>query len=147
MPCPSCNSEESAYIDNHITCTFCGLMYKHKPKYVQSYTEMSSPYRRKAYYNRIKRFALKLKESEHVEIHKATEQMLQLYGILEFGWGIFKDDRRKYFFSQKVVLFCLARLCNLDLELPLLKNATRSEVQLRAIASIFESCIKYGFLN
>ena len=147
MPCPSCYSKECVHVDNHVTCTSCGLMYEHKPQYVQSYTDINSPYRRKTYYNRIKRFAKKLKESQYTEIHRATEKLLRLYGILEFGWGIFHNGTRKYFFSQKVVLYCLARLSNLDLDLPLLKNANRSDVQLRAIAGIFESCIDHGFLN
>ena len=137
MTCP-CGSTSTVLADNYNTCTSCGLMFEYEPKYVQGY---STPYQhvRKQYYSRIKRFRKKLLDMKSDLIGENTEPILQLYGVLEFGWNISKDKKRKYFFSQKVVLYFLLKVLKINLAVPVLKNKDRTEEQLKRMCYIFES--------
>ena len=70
---------------------------------------------------------------------KGTENILLLYGKLEFGWNVSAEKTRKYFFSQKVVLFFILKILEIDLEVPVLKNKDRTEEQLRRMCDILKT--------
>ena len=59
-------------------------MFEYEPKYVQSYSSLQIR-TRKQYYSRIKRFAKKLMEMKNEVIAKNTNNILNAYGLLEFG--------------------------------------------------------------
>ncbi len=129
MTCTDCGSTENITENNYVTCTKCGLMFQYKPKYIQGYATPYLP-TRKQYYSRIKRFAKKLLEMKSDIIGDNTERILLFYGLLEFAWNVSNKRTRKYFFSQKVVLFFILKALQISLEVPVLKNKERTEEQL-----------------
>ena len=138
MTCSECGSTENIIENNYLTCTNCGLMFEYKPKYIQGYATPRLP-NRKQYYSRIKRFAKKLLEMESDVIGDNTERILLFYGLLEFAWNVCDKRTRKYFFSQKVVLFFILAALKIDLSVPVLKNKERTEEQLARMAEILKT--------
>ncbi len=110
-------------------------MFEYEPKYVQGYSSMQQRHR-KQYYSRIKRFAKKLKEMKNDVIGKHTYDILTAYGLLEFGWNMTPRTKRKYFYSQKVVLFFILKNLEIDVEVPVLKNKDRTLEQIDAMKKI-----------
>ncbi len=135
MTCPNCSATHSLVIQNYRTCTSCGTMFEYEPKYVQGYSSMQQRHR-KQYYSRIKRFAKKLKEMKNDVIGKHTYDILTAYGLLEFGWNMTPRTKRKYFYSQKVVLFFILKNLEIDVEVPVLKNKDRTLEQIDAMKKI-----------
>ena len=135
MTCRDCGSTKNINENNYLTCTNCGLMFEYKPKYVQGYATPNLP-SRKQYYSRIKRFAKKLLEMRNDIIGYHTERILLFYGVLEFAWNVSFKRTRKYFFSQKVVLFFILAALEIDLEVPVLKNKERTDEQLARMDEI-----------
>ena len=75
-------------------------------------------------------------------IGQNSEDILNMYGRLEFGWSLLPNKKRIYFFAQKVVLFFILKLLKIDsvaVTVPLLKNKDRTEEQLRAMSKIMEN--------
>ena len=141
MPTCTCGNRGFAIVDNYQTCLNCGLCHEYMPKYVMSY---STPhvFQRKCYYSRIKRFQKKLREMHLQIIGENSEDILNMYGRLEFGWNMLPNKKRKYFFSQKVVLFFILTVLEIDsiaAIVPLLKNKDRTEQQLRAMGEIMDN--------
>ena len=77
-----------------------------------------------------KRFAKTLKSMKSEIIGRNTEAILNVYSSLEFSWNVSQEKTRKYFFSQKVILFFILDKLNIKLEVPVLKNKDRTEQQL-----------------
>jgi len=71
-------------------------------------------------------------------IGENTELILQVYGLLEFCWNMSQNKKRKYFFSQKVVLFFILGFIGVDLKVPVLKNQLRTQQQLERMAEILK---------
>ena len=135
MTCLSCGSSSSVVTQNYKTCTSCGLMFEYTPQYVQGY-QTPFQYIRKQYYSRVKRFAKKLLEMKSNIIGENTECILEAYGKIEFCWNLCRKKTRKYFFSQKVVLFFILKELEIDVDVPLLKNKERTKQQLQRMEEI-----------
>ena len=135
MSCPKCSETHSLVLQNFRTCVACGAMFEYEPKYVQSYSSLQIR-TRKQYYSRIKRFAKKLMEMKNEVIAKNTNNILNAYGLLEFGWNLTPHTKRKYFFSQKVVLFFILKNLEIDVAVPVLKNKDRTVQQIDAMTKI-----------
>ena len=138
MTCTDCGATENITENNYVTCTKCGLMFEYKPKYIQGYATPRLP-SRKQYYSRIKRFAKKLLDMRCNVIGNNTERILLFYGLLEFAWNVSTKRTRKYFFSQKVVLFFILKALEISLEVPVLKNKERTEEQLLRMDEILRA--------
>ena len=89
MSCP-CENSDKAVIENYLTCTTCGLCTDYAPTYVISYNNPRAHYRR-CYYSRIKRFQKKMREMKSELIGKHSEDILYMYGRLEFAWNCSKE--------------------------------------------------------
>ena len=137
MPCNECGSTKSVVENNYVTCTNCGLESTYEPKYIRGYATPFYPIR-KQYYSRIKRFSKKLRSMCCDVIGENTELILQVYGLLEFCWNMSQNKKRKYFFSQKVVLFFILGFIGVDLKVPVLKNQLRTQQQLERMAEILK---------
>ena len=70
-------------------------------------------------------------------IGKHSEDILCMYGRLEFAWNCLREKKRKYFFSQKVVMYFILKILGIDLTVPLLKNADRTKEQLQSMCKLF----------
>ncbi len=128
MTCPGCESTNSIHVDNYKTCTDCGRMYVYQPVYTSGYSGQQRPFR-KQYYSRIKRFIKRLQDINDSTLNSYNEEILYIYADLEFIW-INSLKQRKYFFSQKVVLFFILEYLGIEVTVPVLKNKDRTETQL-----------------
>ena len=64
------------------------------------------------------------------------ENILELYALVEFHWINDNAKKRKYFFSQKIILWYILKQLGIPLEVPMLKNRQRSREQIQSIAKI-----------
>ena len=69
-------------------------------------------------------------------ISEHAEDILLLYGRLEFAWNNLFTKKRKYFFSQKVVMYFLLKILEIDIAVPLLKNKDRTKEQLESMVKL-----------
>jgi len=75
------------------------------------------------------------------------EDILYAYSTIEFLWSTLKrKDGRKYFFSRKVVLFFIVDNLELGVEVPVLKDAERTEKQLTSLKKIVARGSEIGVL-
>ena len=144
--CPDCNCSRCLEIDGYLTCTQCGLMFEHRPKYVVSYNCPQVP-RRRQYYSRCKRFKKYVMFFGYPELGSAMEDVLHAYSTIEFLWATFpRDDSRKYFFSRKVVLFFIVDQLELGVEVPVLKDEERTKNQLEKLEQLLVKARDSGVL-
>ena len=134
MSCP-CGSENFVVENNWKTCTECGLENSYEPKYFVSYALPRHEYRRQ-YYSRAKRFTKVLLDMKNEFIAKHFEEILELYALVEFHWINNRKKKRKYFFSQKIILWYILKQLGIPLEVPVLKNVERSREQILSISKI-----------
>ena len=133
--CKTCGSDRNVVIENYVTCIDCGTQNDYQPKYVQGYATPHA-YQRRQYYSRIKRFAKTLKMMKSDVIGNNTEAILNTYSSLEFSWNVNQEKTRKYFFSQKVILFFILEKLGIELKVPVLKNQERTEQQLERMQEL-----------
>ena len=147
MPnCTSCNSDKVVNLDNYLTCTQCGVMFEHSPKYVTSYNCQQVP-RRRQYYSRCKRFKKYVQFFNFEPLFEHMEDILYAYCMIEFLWSSMKrQDGRKYFFSRKVVLFFIVDNLELEVTVPVLKDQERTDKQLESLSKIVQKGDEVGLL-
>ena len=133
----TCGCTDSIVVDNYDTCLGCGNMMKYKPKWVTTYACPQFFYR-KCYYSRIKRFQKKLLEMKSDVIGEWTEEILSVYSAIEFKFNMNPNKERKYFYSQKVVLFFIIARLGIDLSVPVLKNPDRTKTQLKSMTELLK---------
>ena len=146
MTCELCGCDDLREIECYLTCLGCGNMSEHVPKYVQGYATPRK-YMRKQYYSRIKRFAKTLQDMKNELVGTNTAAILRIYGNLEFGWSMQPTRTRRYFFSQKVVLFFILKTLQLDLDVSVLKNKERTETQLAEMEAIMNNPMFSNFVG
>ena len=133
MTCSECGGTRFVTVDNYNTCIGCGVQAEYNPKYYQSYAQGPLYQIRRQYYSRAKRFTKVLKEMRSDLIGQHFEDILQLYSFIEFLWNMKPNKSRKYFYSQKVILWFILRRLNIGLNVPVLKNKVRSLSQVHSM--------------
>ena len=129
MICLGCQGTQFVRADNYNTCISCGIQAEYNPTYYTSYAAPVTSFRRQ-YYSRAKRFIKVLKEMKSELIAEHFEHILQTYSFIEFLWNMKVDKKRKYFYSQKVILWFILKRLGIDVEVPVLKNKERTKEQL-----------------
>ena len=132
MTCRNCKGTQFVRADNFNTCISCGTQAEYNPVYYNSYAVPVSHFRRQ-YYSRAKRFIKVLKGMCSDMIGQHFEHILQTYSFIEFLWNLKPDKKRKYFFSQKVILWFILNRLGIDIEVPVLKNKERTKEQVLAM--------------
>jgi hypothetical protein len=121
-------------------------MFEHRPTYVASYSCPQVP-RRRQYYSRCKRFKKYVQFFGFEALFSNMENILCAYSTIEFLWSTMKrENDRKYFFSRKVVLFFIVDNLELGVEVPVLKDAERTEKQLHSLLNIIRRGAELRFL-
>ena len=134
--CKSCGSTAMFQIEGRLTCTSCGNITDQQA-YTWSYNHHCSPMNQRAVYNRTKRFTEFIRSLRKNQFRGRLNDILDIYNQIEFYFGLHvKGVERKYFYSRKVVLFYIASRLEIDVVLPLLKDAERNEVQLQSILGL-----------
>ena len=131
----SCGSTDFVVENNWETCIRCGLENNYEPKFFTSYALPRHVYRRQ-YYSRAKRFTKVLLDMENELIAKSFEDILELYSLIEFHWINHRNKTRKYFYSQRVVLWFILQKLNIPINVPVLKNKERSLDQIGSILEV-----------
>jgi hypothetical protein len=94
---------------------------------------MPVPNFRRQYYSRARRFIKVLKGMKSEMVAEHFEDILQTYSFIEFLWNMKADKKRKYFYSQKVILWFILKRLGIMIEVPVLKNKERTKEQLLSI--------------
>ena len=132
MTCRECLGTNFVRADNYNTCTSCGVQAEYNCKYYTSYATPMSLFRRQ-YYSRAKRFVKVLKGMRSEIIGANFEHIMQTYSYIEFLWNMKLDKKRKYFFSQKVILWFILQRLGVGLDVPVLKNKERTLEQVTSM--------------
>ena len=103
MSCLGCKGTKFVKAENYNTCISCGRQAEYNPTYYTSYA-MPVPNFRRQYYSRARRFIKVLKGMKSEMVAEHFEDILQTYSFIEFLWNMKADKKRKYFYSQKVIL-------------------------------------------
>ena len=135
--CTECCGTDFAVVENWNTCLSCGLQTAYAPKYYTSYALPRAEFRRQ-YYSRAKRFTKVLKHMKSEVIAQNFEAILQVYSELEFRWNMKVKKSRKYFFSQKMVLWFILKYLGIPLKVPVLKNQERGACQIEAMEQLVQ---------
>ena len=133
--CTDCGENDFVLENNWRTCIHCGLENQYQPKYYVSYALPRHEHRRQ-YYSRAKRFTKVLRYMKSELIAEYFEPILELYSLIEFLWNINPNKNRKYFFSQKVMLWFILDRLGIPLHVPVLKNEDRSIEQIKRIRKL-----------
>jgi hypothetical protein len=132
--CSHCGSNSSAIEGGSLWCTGCGTQLQAQCEWTFTYS-LCSNYRKVPVYSRIKRFQAWLKELNEPVIFANFEEILFLYGTIEFSFHPHRGERM-YFFNKNCVLsFILEYLC-LPLQVPTLKDAHRVEKQVTTMSKL-----------
>ena len=129
MTCLGCGETRFVTAENYNTCISCGRQAEYNPKYYTSYAMPATQFRRQ-YYSRAKRFIKVLKGMKSELIAEHFEHILQTYSFIEFLWNMKQNKKRKYFYSQKVILWFILKRLGIMIEVPVLKNKERTTEQL-----------------
>ena len=100
-----CCGAISAIAQNSEWCTACGTEIESQVQWVSSYNNPNSYRQRYPVYSRTKRFKEYIMELKTPVIYWNFEPIMDLFGLLEFHWGIKGAKNRKYFFNKACVLF------------------------------------------
>ncbi len=140
MVCSDCNSTETAREGNKIWCTSCGNELQDAPMWTHSYA-MPNHYKRFPVYSRVKRFIEYIRKLNEPELNNNYNDLLDLFSLIEFQWGMRLHEKRKYFYNKYVVLFFIAKKLSLPVKLRTLKDEERVEEQLEEL----EKLLNHGF--
>ena len=66
------------------------------------------------------------------------ENILHVYGEIEFRWLMKLNKTRKYFYSQKMVLWFILNRLEIPLCVPTLKNKERATCQIKSMTEILK---------
>ena len=135
-----CQHENTTFYQGEKCCTDCGLMLD-EIVFVSSYNQIYS-YRRQPVYSRQKRFYHFLLDAKNPVIFQNLENIMTMFGKLEFFWGIRPVTTRKYFFNRFVCLVFILQKLNVDTEgMRTLKDKDRVFDQMQVMTQILENSL------
>ena len=135
-----CEHQNTTFDQGEKCCTDCGLMLD-EIVFVSSYNQIYS-YRRQPVYSRQKRFYHFLLASKNPVIFQNLENIMTMFGKLEFFWGINPVTTRKYFFNRFVCLVFILQQLNVDTEgMRTLKDKERVSNQIEVMGQILENSL------
>ena len=118
-------------------CTDCGRMLG-DVVFVSSYNHTCA-YRKQPVYSRQKRFYQFVTSSKVPVVWEHLENIMLLFGQLEFFWGVKPVSKRKYFFNRFVCLVFILQQLHIDTEgMRTLKDKERVRKQMDAMSEILE---------
>ena len=64
--------------------------------------------------------------------------IMDLFGLIEFRWGIYPPEGRVYFFNKSCVLLLILGSLNLDCEIKTLKDKSREQKQVQEMKELLK---------
>lgn len=141
VTCKSCQSSETTVEQGKLWCTGCGTELEDCPTWVTSYA-VPNHFKRFPVYSRVKRFIEYLRKINKQELNNIINEIIDYFGVIEFQWNMRKHISRKYFFNKYVVLFFIARMLDVHIELRTLKDEERVKDQLKEISVLVSDFIE-----
>ena len=129
MDWEECEHTNSSRIGNKNVCIGCGLEIEDCTNWTFSYGEITC-FKRFPIYSRIKRFITYLKSLKIQELNDNVDDILDVFGFIEFRWMMAKKNKRKYFYNKYVVLFFIAGMLELKSKVRTLKDRERVKQQI-----------------
>ena len=137
-----CQHLNTTYDAGEKCCTDCGLMLD-EIVFVSSYNQIYT-YRPQPVYSRQKRFYHFLLASKNPVIFQNLEDIMTMFGKLEFFWGMRPVTTRKYFFNRFVVLVFILEQLNINTEgMRTLKDKDRVANQMQVMRQILEKSHRF----
>ena len=131
-----CEHKQQTYIDGFYTCTQCGNI-SDKQKYITSY-DRSFTYRRPPVYSRQKRFLSFIRNMREDVLFLRENDILMVFGYLEFFFNMGHKFQRIYFFNRFVTLTLILEVLEIPLKTKTLKDQVRVEQQLSEMRQILK---------
>ena len=141
MTCPECNSTSKVHDEGKMWCTSCGCELEDSPMWTHSYA-MPNHYKRFPVYSRVKRFIEYIRKINKPELNENYNDILDIFSLIEFQWGMMTHEKRKYFYNKYVVLFFIAQRLNIEVELRTLKDIERVEEQVKELGKLLNSAFE-----
>ena len=136
-----CDHTCTIFTQGERCCTDCGLMLG-ETQYVTSYNRHCTYRRNQPVYSRQKRFYQFLIASENQAIYNNLEDLMTIFGELEFFWGIKRPKNRIYFFNRFVTLVFLMQQLGLDTTgMRTLKDKERVCDQIKIMGEILKNSL------
>ncbi len=135
-----CEHLNKTFSEGEKVCTDCGLMLGEQ-QYITSYNRVFS-YRRQPVYSRQKRFYHFAQSTAEPLVFQNLENIMLLFGRLEFFWSLKLNKSRKYFFNRFVTLVFILEYLSIGTEgMRTLKDKERVQLQKESMAEILKNSV------
>ena len=135
-----CEHENTTFSEGEKVCTDCGLMLGEQV-FITSYNRTFS-YRKQPVYSRQKRFYHFILSQRESKINENLEDIMVLFGKLEFFWSLNRHKTRKYFFNRFVTLVFILTTLSISTEgMRTLKDKERVQVQMNDMDEIIKNSV------
>ena len=131
-----CDHSKLTVLGGIYVCTLCGLETDQRV-YITSHNR-SFTYRRPPVYCRQKRFLFFVRSLKEDILFQHEDEILTIFGKLEFCFNMGHKFERKYFFNRFVTLGFILAVLEIPLKTKTLKDPIRVEKQLTEMRSILE---------
>ena len=131
-----CDHSKLTVLGGIYVCTLCGLETDQRV-YITSHNR-SFTYRRPPVYCRQKRFLFFVRSLKEDILFQHEDEILTVFGKLEFCFNMGHKFERKYFFNRFVTLGFILAVLEIPLKTKTLKDPIRVEKQLTEMRSILE---------
>ena len=131
-----CCKAQTAVSGNSTWCTGCGAQIESQVQWVIGYSNPNTYRPRYPVYSRTKRFKFYILGLKEQELYQHFDMVMDLFGLVEFHWGIRGSKSRKYFFNKACVLHFITTKLGLELEVRTLKDAERVSTQLKEMTDL-----------
>ncbi len=136
-----CCQAETAIENNSEWCIGCGCEVRNQCLWVQSYSNRQIRKYTFPLYSRIKRFKIYLFELNETRIFENFEEILNVFGKIEFHWGNVGSEDRIYFYNMTCVLRYITELLEIPITIRTLKDQSRVLSQLQEIDQLMGSLL------
>ncbi len=131
-----CCSAVTVISDNCEWCTGCGSQVAEHVQWVVGYNNPNAYRGRYPVYSRTKRFKFYLLGLNEQELYQNFEDIMNIFGLVEFHWGIKGCVSRKYFFNKACVLHFIASKLGLEISIRTLKDSMRVTTQVEEMGQL-----------
>ncbi len=132
-----CDHGERTIIEGQHVCTLCGLELGQRV-FITGYNR-SYHYKPVQVYSRQKRFNHFILGLKSPLVFEFLDEILTVFGILEFHFNMGKKFERKYFFNRFVTLAFILQHLGIPLKTKTLKDELRVQQQMREMGILLEN--------
>lgn len=135
-----CCQASTAIENNSEWCRGCGKEIRGYCQWVVGYNNPNLRTAKYPVYSRTKRFKNYILDMNCIEILVRFNDVLDVFGRIEFNWGHYGCPGRLYFFNKACVLFYIIQFLDIGIEITTLKDPERVTTQIKAIDNVLSKC-------